>query len=175
MLTWHQNLIGFWRPLGTRFFRLKRRQDAKTPQIAAEDGVGPGPVGEDLGGGSPDFKLQEPLNQEVDEKRYPEPWYAYLTRRPRLGGGLKPPQGGVPPPNVFGVWSVAVREGVWENKALRFEFSGRRSYGFCSRLCPRQVLGISALSSAGSWTFLTKLAEDLSKKNENPVKKACPK
>ena len=36
-------------------------QDAKTPQIAAEDGVGPGPVGEDLGGGSPGVRRQEPL------------------------------------------------------------------------------------------------------------------
>ena len=48
-----------------RFFRPKRRQDAKTPQIAAEDGVGPGPVGKDLGGGSPDLRRQEPLSQEL--------------------------------------------------------------------------------------------------------------
>ena len=92
-----------------------------------------------------------------------------LTRRPRLGGGLKPPWGGVPPPNVFGVWTVAIRKGVWENKALRFDFSCRRLYGFCSRLCPRQVLGFSALSSASSWIFLAKLAEDLTKNNRNQV------
>ena len=70
-----------------------------------------------------------------------------------VGRRIEAPQGGVPPPNVFGVWSVAVRQVVRRNKALRFEFSGRRSYGFCSRLCPRQVLGFSALSSAGSWIF----------------------
>ena len=52
MLKGHQNLISFGKPLGTRLFRSKSRQDAKTPQIAAEDGVGPGPVGEDLGGGN---------------------------------------------------------------------------------------------------------------------------
>merc|ERR1712023_556019 len=90
-----------------------------------------------------------------------------MTNWWRVGIVIEAPQGGVPPPNVFGVWSVAIREVVRRNKALRFEFSGRRSYGFCSRLCPRQVLGFSALSSAGSWNFSTKLAEDLSKKNEN--------
>ena len=42
------------------FFRPKRRQDAKTPQIAAEDGVGPGLLGEDLGGGR-----QEPLRRRI--------------------------------------------------------------------------------------------------------------
>ena len=56
------------------------------------------------------------------------------------------------------------------NKALRFEFSWRRLYGFCFRLCSRQVLGFSALSSASSWIFLAKLAEDLTKNNENQVK-----
>ena len=40
------------------------RQDAKTPNFAEEDGVGPGPVGEDLGGGGPDLKRQEPLLQQ---------------------------------------------------------------------------------------------------------------
>ena len=29
-----------------------------------------------------------------------------------LGGGLKPPWGGVPPPKVFGVRRVAIRKGV---------------------------------------------------------------
>ena len=51
-----------------------------------------------------------------------------------------------------------------------FEFSWRRSYGFSSRLCPRQVLGFSASSSASSWIFLAKLAEDRTKNNENQVK-----
>ena len=94
------------------------RQDAKTPQIAAEDGVGPGPVGEDLGGGSPDFKLQEPLNQEVDEKRYPEPLYACLTRRPRLGGGLKPPWGEY---RRSSFWSKEVCDKERSLKELSFE------------------------------------------------------
>ena len=61
MLKGHQNLISFWGPLGRRFFRLKRRQDAKTPQIAAEDGVGPGLLGEDLGGGKTDVQTPRPL------------------------------------------------------------------------------------------------------------------
>ncbi len=52
MLKWHQNLISFGRPLGTRLFRPKSRQEAPAPQIAAEDGVGPDLLGEDLGGGS---------------------------------------------------------------------------------------------------------------------------
>ena len=46
-------------------------------------------MGEDLGGGSPDFKLQEPLSQELGQRRYLETWYPYSTRRPRLGGGLR--------------------------------------------------------------------------------------
>ena len=74
---------------------------------------------------------------------------------------IEAPLGGVQPPNVFGVRRLAIRKGVQKNKALRFEFSWRRSYGFCSRLCPRQVLGFSALSSASSWIFLAKLVEDL--------------
>ena len=35
-------------------FSAKSRQDAPAPQIAAEAGVGPGQVGEDLGGGKPE-------------------------------------------------------------------------------------------------------------------------
>ena len=61
MLKWHQNWFSFGRPLGTRFFRSKRRQDALAPQIAAEDGVGPSLLGEDLGGGRQTFKLQDEL------------------------------------------------------------------------------------------------------------------
>ena len=72
-----------------------------------------------------------------------------------------------------------MRKGVWKNKALRIELSWRRWYGFCSRLCPRQVLEFSALSSATSWIFLAKLFEDLTKNNENQDKKeqaeTCPK
>ena len=56
MLKGPQNLISFGRPLETQLFRPKSRQDAPAPQIAAEDGVGPGLLGEDLGGGR-----QEPL------------------------------------------------------------------------------------------------------------------
>ena len=70
-----------------QFFRPKRRQDAPAPQIAAEDGVGPGLLGEDLGGGKPDFKLQEHSRQELGQRRYPEvrrrTGGSYLTRRPR--------------------------------------------------------------------------------------------
>ena len=87
MSKWHQNLISFWRPLGTRFFRPKRRQDAPAPQIAAEDGVGPSLVGEDLGGGK-----QEPLRRrspERDKKKNPETWWPGSARRPELGGGLR--------------------------------------------------------------------------------------
>ena len=39
-------------------FRPKSRQDVPAPQIAAEDGVGRGPVGEDLGGGKPETDSQ---------------------------------------------------------------------------------------------------------------------
>ena len=61
MLKWYQNLISFGRPLGTRLFRPKSRQEAPAPQIAAEDGVGPRLLGEDLGGGRQTFKLQDGL------------------------------------------------------------------------------------------------------------------
>ena len=85
MLKWHQNLISFGRPLGRRLFRHKRRQEAPAPQIAAEDEVGRGPVGEDLGGGT---RTSEKKNPERDEKKNPETWHPRSTRRPRLGGGL---------------------------------------------------------------------------------------
>ena len=71
MLKWYQNLISFGRPLGTRLFRPKSRQEAPAPQIAAEDEVGPGPVGEDLGGGT---KNSEKKNPEGDKKKNPETW-----------------------------------------------------------------------------------------------------
>ena len=69
MLKWHQNLISFWRPLGTRFVRPKRRQDAPAPQIAAEDGVGPGLLGEDLGGGSPDVQTPRTFESRTWSKK----------------------------------------------------------------------------------------------------------
>ena len=56
------------------------------------------------------------------------------------------------------------------NEALRLDFSCKRLYGFCSRLCPRQVLGFSAKLAASSWIFLAKLAEDLTENNRNQVK-----
>ena len=36
---------------------------------------------------------------------------------------IEAPLGGVPPPKVFGVWTLAIRKGVWKKKAWRFEFS----------------------------------------------------
>ena len=52
-----------------------------------------------------------------------------------------------------------------------FEFSWRRSYGFCFRLFFRLVLGFSVLSSASSCIFLAKLFEVLTKNNEKQVKR----
>ena len=68
-------------------------------------------------------RTSEKKNPEGDKKKNPETLCAHLTRRPGLGGGLKPPWGGVPPPKVFGVGRVAIRKGVWKKKAWRFEFS----------------------------------------------------
>jgi len=39
------------------------------PQIAAEDGVGPGPVGEDLGGGSPDVQAPTTFESRTGSKK----------------------------------------------------------------------------------------------------------
>ena len=36
-----------------------------------------------------------------------------------VGRRIEAPLGGVPPPNVFGVRRVAIRKGVWKNKALK--------------------------------------------------------
>ena len=95
MLKWHQNLISFGRPLGTRLFRPKRRQDAPAPQIAAEDGVGPGLLGDDLGGGSPDLHAPRTFESRNGSKKISgsskKTWWPRLARRPQLGGGLKPP------------------------------------------------------------------------------------
>ena len=70
MLRWHQNLISFEGLLERDFFRPKRRQDAKTLQIAAQDRVGPCPVGQDLGEGRQTFRLPEPLSQELGPRRW---------------------------------------------------------------------------------------------------------
>ena len=91
MLKRHQNLISFGRPLGPRFFRPKSRQEPPAPQIAAEDGVGPELLGEDLGGGR-----QGPLRRRIRKeirRRIRGAGVSDSTRRPRLGGGLKPPWG----------------------------------------------------------------------------------
>ena len=68
-------------------FGPKRRQDAPAPQIAAADGVGPGLLGEDLGGGR-----QEPLRRRIRKEDLEEesgdlvpPFH---TPTP-LGGGLR--------------------------------------------------------------------------------------
>ena len=55
----------FWKPLGTRLFRPKRRQDAPAPQIAAEDGVGPGLLGKDLGWGNKNLSSRTGRYQEL--------------------------------------------------------------------------------------------------------------
>ena len=107
-------------------------------------------MGEDFGGGNKNLREEE-SGRRLEERS--GDLEVLIQHAVPIGRRIEAPQGGVPPPNVFGVWSVAIREVVRRNKALRFEFSGRRSYGFCSRLCPRQVLGFSALSSAGSWIF----------------------
>ena len=90
MLKWHQNLISFGRPLGRRLFRHKSRQEAPAPQIAAEDGVGLGLLGEDLGGGR-----QEPLRRRIrkeDPEGEEDLVFPFHTPTPK-GGGLKPPRG----------------------------------------------------------------------------------
>ena len=66
MLKWHQNLISFGRPLGTRLFRSKTRQEAPAPSSAVEDGVGPDLLGEDLGGGT---RTSEKKNPEEDVRK----------------------------------------------------------------------------------------------------------
>ena len=108
-------------------FRPKRRQDAKMPQIAAEDGVGPGPVGEDLGGGKPDVQAPRTFESRTGSKkisgRFEEDLVASSSTPFPVGRRIEAPLGGVPPPNVFGVRRVAIRKGVWKNKAWRFEFS----------------------------------------------------
>ena len=120
MLKWYQNLISFGRPLGTRLFRPKSRQEAPAPQIAAEDEVGRDPVGEDLGGGTRTFEKKNPERDKEKEKADLDSMIPHAVPG---GRRIEAPLGGVPPPNVFGVWSVAIRKGVWKKKAWRFEFS----------------------------------------------------
>ena len=55
----------FWKPLGTRLFRPKRRQEAPAPQIAAEDGVSPGLLGKDLGWGNKNLSSRTGRYQEL--------------------------------------------------------------------------------------------------------------
>ena len=105
MLKWHQKLISFWRPLGTRFFRPKRRQEAPAPQIAAAAGVGPRLLGEDLGGGDKNLREEEcgrRMGGRIGRTRG-----SGLTRRPEMGGGLKPPWGEYRRPSL-GAWGVVI-------------------------------------------------------------------
>ena len=71
----------------------KLRQDAKTPQIAAEDGVGPGPVGEDLGGGNLDVQAPRTFESRTGSKkisgRFEEDLEDSFNTPSRLGGGLR--------------------------------------------------------------------------------------
>ena len=92
MLKCHQNLISFLKPLGKPFFRPKSRQDAPAPQIAAEDGVGPGLLEEDLGGGKPDVQALRTFESRTGPKKicgssisHALPRWAADSRRLRLG------------------------------------------------------------------------------------------
>ena len=57
------------------------------------------------------FRLPEPLSQELGPKRWiwtRRPGPNDPARRPRLGGGVEAPLGGVPPPHVFEVWRLMI-------------------------------------------------------------------
>ena len=62
------------------------------PQIAAEDGVGPGPVGEDLGGGSPDVLAPRTFEARTGSKKisgkFEEDLVDSSNTPSPLGGGL---------------------------------------------------------------------------------------
>ena len=95
MLKRHQNLISFWRPLGTRLFRPKRRQDAPAPQITAEDGVGPRLLGEDLGGGNKNLREEESRRRMGGRIRRPRVLVSHadpVGRRIVEGCALVPPR-----------------------------------------------------------------------------------
>ena len=88
MLKWYQNLISFWRPLGTQFFRYKRRQDAKTAQIGAQDESAQRnaqPPGEGWGEGS--RRLMSGTWLWKDPEGLRRPGFNDSARRPQLGGG----------------------------------------------------------------------------------------
>ena len=95
MLKWHQNLITLGRPLGTRLFRPKRRQYAPAPQIAAADGVGPGLLGEDLGGGNKNLREEESRRRMGGRIRRPRVLVSHADpegRRIVEGCALVPPR-----------------------------------------------------------------------------------
>ena len=76
----------------------------------------------------------------------------------RDGRRIEAPLGGVPPPKVFGVRRVAIRKGVWKKNALKdLSFPEAVRTDFSSRLCPRQVLGFSALVLGKFLDFLGKV------------------
>ena len=107
----------------------KRRQRRRSPQKMKSAGTRWGRIQEGEQG-----PLRRRIRKEIEGR----------TRRARAatsntpsqdGRRIEAPLGGVPPPNVFGVRRFAIRKGVEKNKALRFEFSWRRLYGFCFRFC----------------------------------------
>ena len=89
----------------------------------------------------------------------------------RDGRRIEDPLGGVPPPKVFGVRRVAIRKGVWKKKALKdLSFPEGVRTDFLLGFVLGRFLDSRLLSSASSWIFLAKLAEDLTKNHENHVK-----
>ena len=78
-------------------FRPKKRQEAPAPQIAVEDsppGAQWGRIkeGEDRRSDSQNLSVKN-LVKEDELEGQEERWCPRLARRPRLGGGLKPPWG----------------------------------------------------------------------------------
>ena len=81
MLKRHQNLISFWRPLGTSFFRPKRRQEREHLQNLRAARRNAQPPGEDLGGG------RQNLREEESGKKNPETSAQPSSTPTPLGGG----------------------------------------------------------------------------------------
>ena len=122
-------------------------------------------------------RLPEPLRQELGPRRWAwkdkKTWMFYLTRRPELGGGLKPPWGGVPPPLVFEVgrfvaWKEVLKDCVVKLGVLFKSWVMRGFWGDLGRsgAAPEQVLGRSWAAPghlgrllAGYWAVLGFLGE----------------
>ena len=100
----------FWKASWNATFSAQEAPRGASAADRRRKGSPPGATGEGFRMGNKD--LREVRNLAGRTWQSEEDLVFPFHTPTRLGGGLKPPWGGVPPPKVFGVRRVAIRKGV---------------------------------------------------------------